>query len=330
MADHRLRLMLLKEYFLQNTDETHTVTTPELLSYLADNEIDVDRRTVYSDIALLKSTGMDIQKRRTRTHDYYLASRSFSLPELKLLVDAVQSCRFLTGEHSTALIEKLERLASRYQAAQLSRQVYVQNRLKSGNALVYRNVDSIHTAIQSCMQIRFQYCQYGMDKRLHPRRDGMFYEISPYLLTWAEDNYYLIGNHPMHEGLAHYRVDKMQNVAVTNAARVPLSPLFDPAEYAKSMFSMYAGQREWVEMEFNSDLIGVVMDRFGTDVPIHATDAAHFSVRALVSVSPSFFGWLLQFGEQARILAPADAKERMGALLTSAAQNYPAENPENS
>lgn len=322
MTDPKLRLFLLHDYFTEQTDDAHTVTVPALIAYLAENGILTDRRTVYADIERLRAYGMDIEKRRTKTHDYYLATRDFELPELKLLVDAVQSCRFLTQTKSRSLIEKLERLASRHQAAQLSRQVYVQNRVKTGNERIYYNVDSIHTAIQRSRKISFQYCQYTLGKTLEPRRGGALYVVSPYLLAWAEDNYYLIADHPAHAGLAHFRVDKMQHVTVRDEPHAPLDPLFDPAAYAKSMFSMYAGSREWLELRFHNALIGVVIDRFGTDVQIIRADDVSFFVRALVTVSPAFFGWLTQFGAEAEIVAPEDARRRMAQQLANAAGRY--------
>ncbi|MEG1524140.1 MAG: WYL domain-containing protein [Clostridia bacterium] len=322
MTNPKLRIFLLLEYFFKNTDESHTVTIPGLIEYLDSEGIVADRRTLYADLALLKESGMEIIKRRTRTHDYYLGTRDFELAELKLLVDAVQSCRFLSTKKSAALIKKLEGLTSRYQAAQLSRQVFVQNRIKTDNERIYYNVDSIHDAIHFAKKISFQYCQYTMEKTLKPRRDGILYIVSPYLLTWAEDNYYLIADHPKYEGLVHFRVDKMIQVSVLQECRRQLSPLFDPVAYAKSMFSMYAGDREWVELTFDQSLIGVAIDRFGTDVAITPLDDSHFAVHALVSVSPAFFGWLLQFGDKARIIAPDDARERMIALLTQAQRNY--------
>ena len=317
-----MRLFLLRDYFWQQTDETHTVTVPGLIAFLEGRGVVADRRTVYADIRRLIAYGMDIVKRRGRTHDYYLAGRDFELAELKLLVDAVQSCRFLTQTKSETLIRKLEQLTSVHQAAQLSRQVYVQNRVKTDNERIYYNVDSIHTAIQNAKKISFQYCQYTPEKTLAPRRGGALYIVSPYLLTWAEDNYYLIGDHPAHDGLAHFRVDKMLRVSVLDAARAPLDPLFDPAAYAKTMFSMYAGNREWVEIRFDASLIGVVLDRFGTDVQISGDGEAQFRVRAPVAVSPAFFGWLAQFGEQAELLSPPGARARMAKQLAAAAARY--------
>ena len=321
-TEPKLRIYLLGRYFWRMTDEAHPATMPELIAYLAGEGAEADRRTLYGDIRLLRAAGLDVVCRRTRTFDYYLASRTFELAELKLLVDAVQSCRFLTVKKSAELIEKLGSLTSRYQAAQLSRQVYVQNRVKTGNERIYYTVDAIHEAIQSARKIAFQYCQYGMDKRLLPKHDGELYVVSPYLLTWAEDNYYLIGDHPHHPGLTHYRVDKMLHAVVRQEPKRPLPPLFDPAAYAKSVFSMYAGEREWMELAFHRSLIGVVIDRFGTDAAIEPGEGDTFTVRVPVSVSPSFFGWLFQFGSKARILSPADAGERMRALLRETMEHY--------
>lgn len=322
-ADPKLRLLLLGDYLFTNTDEAHTVTVPQLVAYLSERGVEADRRTVYADLARLSGYGYDIVKRRSRTHDYYLGARAFELAELKLLVDAVQSCRFLTESKSRLLIEKLSRLTSRHQAGGLERQVYVQNRAKTGNERVYYNVDSIHAAIQQTRKIRFRYCQYTLQKELRARRGGEPYVVSPYLLTWAEDNYYLVADHPAHDGLTHFRVDKMQDVAVLKDARTPTPAFLDPAAYVKSMFSMYAGSRAFVTMRFAAPLVGAVIDRFGADVPIvPESEQQAFTVRAQVSVSPAFFGWLLQFGGEAEILAPADVRAQMAAQLNAALRGY--------
>ncbi len=319
MAESRRRLLLIREYFLENTDEQHPVTMPELIAYLGAKGVDADRRAVYEDIALLRECGMDILMRRSRTCDYYLASRPFEFAEVKLLVDAVQASRFLTARKSCALIGKLGSLTSRHQAAQLERSVYVQNRVKAGNERAYYNVDCIHKALQSGRKIAFQYCQYTFSRQLCPRRDGQTYVVSPCLMAYADDNYYLIADHPTHEGFAHYRVDKMIQVRMLNERAAPLDPSFDPAAYARTVFSMFAGERRWVELSFDRALIGAVIDRFGADVPIAPRDETTFAVHAPVCVSPAFFGWLFQFGGGARILGPDDVKEWM-LLMAEAAR----------
>lgn len=323
MTDPKLRLFLLRDYFLRETDEKHTVTVPALMAYLSAQGLHgVDRRTIYADIALLKGYGMDIEKRRTRTHDYYLATRDFEPPELKLLVDAVQASRFITERKSAQLIGKLEALTSRHLAAQLSRQVYVHNRVKTDNERIYYNVDTIHEAIAHNRRVCFQYCQYTITKSLVPRRGGAFYEVSPYLLAWADDNYYLIADHPVHEGLAHFRVDKMLSVCMSEQPRARRSDAIDPAAYAKTMFSMYAGEQTHVELRFEHGLVGAVIDRFGRDISIIKQDEAGFSVRVQVAVSPAFFGWLLQFGKHAAITAPEKVRAQMKALLSETELGY--------
>lgn len=326
VTDPKLRLFLLRDYFLRETDEQHTVTVPALMAYLASEGLmNVDRRTVYADIALLKSSGMDIEKRRSRTHDYYLATRGFELPELKLLVDAVQASRFITEKKSAALITKLEGLTSRHLAAQLSRQVFVPGRVKTDNERIYYSVDTIHEAIAKNWRIRFQYCQYTISKTLQPRRGGEFYEVSPYLLAWADDNYYLIADHPVHEGLAHFRVDKMLSVEILEQARTRRGDAIDPAAYARTMFSMYAGERSFVELRFDAGLVGAVIDRFGRDIAIIKQDETSFSVRVRVAVSPAFFGWLLQFGKGAAIVSPTQVRDQMKCLLDETRACYNSE-----
>ncbi len=316
-------MFLVGDYFFRETDEQHTVTVPALMAYLSAQGLhNVDRRTIYADIALLKSHGMDIEKRRSRTHDYFLGARAFELPELKLLVDAVQASRFITEKKSSQLIGKLEGLTSRHLAAQLSRQVYVRDRVKADNERIYYSVDTIHEAIARNRRVRFQYCQYTLTKSLAPRRGGEFYEVSPYLLTWADDNYYLIADHPVHEGLAHFRVDKMLSVSMSDQPRKRLAHAMEPAVYAKTVFSMFAGEQRDVELRFDRGLIGAVIDRFGRDVGIIKQDENCFSVRVQVAVSPAFFGWLLQFGKQAAIVSPKSVRAQMKALLDETRMCY--------
>lgn len=322
MVDQRLRLLFIRDYFFENTDETHTVTVPELIAAIMAAGFTADRRTVYTDIKSLCAYGMDIRKRRSKTHDYYLASRTFELAELKLMVDAVQSARFLTAKKSDRLIQKLSNLTSRHHARQLSRYVHVQNRVKTDNERIYQTVDAIHAAVRDGRKIGFRYCQYTQSGTLRPRRGGETYVVSPYLLSWAEDNYYLIADHPVHTGPTHYRVDKMTDVTVLEEALTPPERALEPADYAKKLFSMYAGDETWVELAFDEALIGAAIDRFGTDVTIRQTDDGACIVRAKVAVSPSFFGWLFQFGDQVTIVSPADVRMRMAQLLAQTQRRY--------
>ena len=208
MNQSKLKLLYLLEILWKDTDEEHTLTVPQLISRLEQRGISAERRSVYDDIQSLRDWGLDILERRTRTHGYYLASRTFELPELKLLVDAVQSSRFITVKKSQQLIKKIGSLTSRQEAGQLSRQVYVANRVKTGNEGIYYNVDEIHKAISQNRQISFQYAEYTLTKGVRHRRGGERYLVSPYILSWDDENYYLIAYHPRYEGLAHFRVDR--------------------------------------------------------------------------------------------------------------------------
>lgn len=324
MVDPKLRLFCLQELFLRETDDEHRLSMREIIARLNAQGIPADRRTVYADLALLQMRNMDIMRARVgRQQVYWLASREFELAELKLLVDAVQASRFLSRKKSSSLISKLECLASRYQAEQMERAVYVKNRVKTDNASVYYSVDAIHEAMQKGKRLSFQYCQYTLSRKLEPRRGGMRYVVTPQLLCWADDNYYLIADHPQHAGLTHYRVDKMASASVCeeNAGK---SAKLDAAAYARTMFGMYAGACEWVEMAFDGSLIGAVIDRFGADVSISPCEEAAegFFCRALVAVSPAFYGWMAQFGDLARICSPDSVRLGMMKLLDGARAGY--------
>ncbi len=322
MADARLRLLCLKGILEQETDEAHGLTQKQLLTKLSERGFSVERRALYADIRLLREAGMDIERRRTDTQEYYLASRPFELAELKLLVDAVQASRFVTRKKSEALIAKLRALASRPQSAGLSRQVYIQNRIKQENESIYYNVDSIYAAIGANRKIRFTYAQYTLSRDLKPRRGGAPYTVSPYLLMWADGNYYLVADHEEHAGLVHFRVDKMLRVSVLEEKRKPCLPMPDGAAYARTLFSMYAGERMRLTLRFDRSLVGVAVDRFGRELSVLESDESGFAFRAEVAVSPAFFGWLFQFGDKAKLLGPPEARAHMEAQLQNTARVY--------
>lgn len=329
MNQSKLKLLYLLEILWKDTDEEHTLTVPQLISRLEQRGISAERRSVYDDIQSLRDWGLDILERRTRTHGYYLASRTFELPELKLLVDAVQSSRFITVKKSQQLIKKIGSLTSRQEAGQLSRQVYVANRVKTGNEGIYYNVDEIHKAISQNRQISFQYAEYTLTKGVRHRRGGERYLVSPYILSWGDENYYLIAYHPRYEGLAHFRVDKMVGIKVEEEERVPLDSRLDPADYAKRTFGMFAGQVTRVQMRFHRSLLDAVIDRFGREVSIAPQGEEWFTANLSVAVSPAFLSWVFQFGEKAEILGPAQVREGMAKHLSRVAAYYGRNGEEN-
>ena len=308
-ANQKLRLLFEREILLRETDEENPITTKQLISRLEDCGVQAERKTIYSDIESLSLYGMDIIKVSGKNGGYYVGERDFELPELKLLVDAVQTSKFITKKKSAELIGKIERLTSKYQAQVLHRQVYVSARIKNMNESIYYNVDKIYQGIDENKQIEFFYMEYNLDKKRVPRRNGKRYKISPYALTWNDDNYYLIGYDGQSDTIKHYRVDKMENIVVLKENREGETNI-DIGEYSKKVFSMFGGSEESVTLNFYNRFIGVVIDRFGTDVPVIKTDSEHFETSVTVKISPQFFGWLASLGRGVKIISPISVKDR--------------------
>jgi predicted DNA-binding transcriptional regulator YafY len=301
------KILLIMRELLEKTDETHPLSIPELILMLSENGISAERKSIYHDMEVLREFGIDIENRREKPAGYYVASRDFELPELKLLVDAVQCARFITKKKSKELIRKLEDLTSKSEAVQLQRQVFVLNRNKTVNENIYYNVDKIHTAISQNVKIRFQYYEWTVAKEMKLRREGMFYEISPWALTWDDENYYMIGYDPVGKAIKHYRVDKMVNLDMMRRSREgrELFARFDLVSYSQRVFGMFGGEEEEIRLRCKNDLAGVMIDRFGKDVSIRPVSEDSFAVTVKVHVSQQFFGWLFALGNKARIESPA-------------------------
>ena len=304
-----MKLLYLLQILLTMTDEEHGLTLSELLHELEKRDIIAERKSIYDDFEALRRFGIDIESRKeNRTTVYYVADRTFELPELKLLVDAVQSSKFITHRKSNELIKKLETLCSSHQASQLQRQVFVANRVKTMNESIYYCVDDIHTAISENRQITFRYFDWGTDRKKHLRHDGKIYRVSPWALSWDDENYYMIAFDPEVDAIRHYRVDKMLNVNLTDEKRdgAKLFKNFDMAVYAKKTFGMFAGEERDVTLRCKDSLAGVIIDRFGHNVTITDADDGFFTVTVKAAVSPLFITWLMNFGSDIRILSPED------------------------
>lgn len=312
----KLKLLYIIKMLEENTDEGHPMPTAEIIRRLETEGIHSERKTIYDDIAKLIDFGYDIIQISSRQGGgYYLASRDFELAELKLLVDVVQSSRFITPKKSRELIKKLEGKAGRHDAGKLQRQVYVAGRIKTENESIYYNIDNIHRAIQEDLQITFIYLEWNLKKQLVPR--GNVRQVSPWALIWREENYYLAAFDGQDKKMKHYRVDKMGKVEVTDQKREGLEQ-FDKTDltaYTNRTFGMYSGEDETVTLRFPNHLIGVVLDRFGKEADIRPVDAGYFQVRAKVAVSGQFFGWLAGIGKEAGITAPEAVREQYGTWL---------------
>lgn len=317
----KLKLLYIKELLERESDEEHPINTQQILDYLSVREIQAERKAIYHDILCLQEFGMDILHKPGRSGGYYLASRDFELPELKLLVDAVQASRFLTFKKSVQLIEKLGYLVSVHEAGSLKRQVLVFDRVKTMNESIYYNVDRLHDAIANNSKIRFLYTEWGLDGKRH-NRPGI-YEASPYTLIWDNENYYLVAHSDRH-GITHYRVDKMASIEPTG------QPRYIPSEnqtaskksYGKHIFGMFGGEITTVRMRFHCSLTGVVIDRFGKDTILIPDGDDHFIFTMDIAVSPMFFGWLSGFGNRAKILSPQSVIDQYLALCTPAIEQY--------
>lgn len=306
ISPQRLRTLYVMQILLRYSDESHSISSNEIVRHLKDYGVSAERKAIYTDIDILVKFGLDIET--IPNVGYYVNSRKFELAELKLLVDAVQSSKFITQKASRNLIRKLESLTSEQNAVQLQRQVFIRNRLKSGNTSIYYNVDKIHEAISLDQQISFKYCQWTTKKRLSMKKDGALYIVSPWALTWSSENYYLVGCIETDKiaEVRHFRVDKMKNIALLEVSRIGREVFegFDLPAFAKKTFGMYGGHDYMVTLNCSNDLVGVIIDRFGREVPIIPDGEDRFETKVLVAVSPQFFGWITGIGSGVRIAGP--------------------------
>ena len=303
-------LLLLRQYLHQHTDEQHPVSVTDILAFWQQHGIQAGRKSVYTDIELLQNVGMDIVCVKSSQNKYFVGQRLFELPELKLLVDAVESSRFITEKKSTALIKKLGHLTSTAQAEQLNRRIYMGGTPKPENESIYYNVDTIHNAVQKKQQITFQYFEYTPKKEKILKHDGYKYRFSPYAMIWNRDCYYTVGWSEKHGKIAQFRVDRMTAVEPLEQTAVQ-TPDFDPAEYVRKVFGMYPDNLCTVELLCDNEVMRSVIDRFGENVRTETVDEQHFRATVEVAPSPPFFSWVFTFSGKIRIVSPAAVLEEM-------------------
>jgi len=322
--NQKLKILYLAKFLREKSDEDNPVTVAQMLEELSRYGIKAERKSIYSDIEALNSFGLDIVCVKGKSTGYFMSGRDFELAELKLLVDSVQSSKFITLKKSQQLIKKIEGLCSENNAKLLHRQVYVLNRVKTMNESIYYNVDIIHRCIDENKKISFNYYEYTVSKEKLFKKNGKDYIISPFALTWDDENYYLLGYDSEAGIIKHYRVDKMAKINSVDEQRDGFEKFesFDLASYSKSTFSMFGGDMCDVKLRFENSLCGVVIDRFGKEVIMVPDSDNHFVINVKVSVSPMFFGWLFSFGNKVEILSPQSVKDKMKDTLKSVAKNY--------
>lgn len=323
--NQKQKILVLLDLFKSKTDEEHGVTTSDIIDYLAEHGIKAERKTVYSDLNTLKEYGYEISKEKKDGNYYYtLLDRDFQLPELKLLVDAVQASKFISAKKSSELIKKIENLASVYQAKQLQRQVFVSNRIKTNYENVYYNVDELNLAINENRKIKFDYYEWNLSKEMVLRKNGHKNDISPWSLAWDDENYYLVAFDGNSGIIKHYRVDKMRKIEILDEARDGREEFeeFDAAKYAKKVFGMFTGDEQRVKIQFANKLIGVVIDRFGQDIMIIPKGVDQFVVNVNVKVSNMFLGWIIGLGDGAKILEPESVVDEVKQITERLKEQY--------
>ena len=324
-TNQKLKLYYLAKIMQERTDEEHFITMPEILEALAGYGVTADRKSIYTDLKDLEHLGIEVEGEPVgNRYHYHGVGRQFELPELKLLVDAIQSSKFVTARKSNELIKKLETLASKYEAAKLQRQVFVSGRIKTMNESIYYNVDEIQNAISENRKIKFHYFQWNVKKEMDLRHEGAYYHISPWGLSWDDENYYLVGYDSEAGTIKHYRVDKMLHIRMTEEVREGKDHFkkLDMAEYTKKSFGMFGGKEAKVKLLVKNALAGVIIDRFGKDVMMIPADADHFTVNVDVRVSSQFLGWIISLGEGVKILTPEEVVEQMKQEIERLVRQY--------
>lgn len=313
----KLRPMYIAKILYEQTDDNHFLTTPQIESILRDDYgIDAYRKTIKSDIEALQQFGMDIEIIRASQNKYHMLTRTFSVPELKLLADAVESSKFITKKKSSELTEKLSRLAGKHQAEELKRNIDVEGRIKTENEQVYYIIDAINSAINQSKKISFLYFKYNEKKEKVLKNDGLPYIYSPYKLVWNGDYYYMLGYSDKHEGIGIFRIDRILSAPdILDVAAVKAPDDFDINHYLNTMFHMYDGERSKVKLICDNSVIDSIISCFGDEIEIKKETAITSVVTVEVVVSHIFFNWVFGFNGLVKIKSPQSIKTKYANMM---------------
>lgn len=318
-AKQKIKLLYLLEVLLKNTDENRCMSSQDLIDYLAEKEIFVERKTIFSDIETLKQYGIDIGLSKSKNNKgYYIISRDFELAELKIIIEAILSSRYISIKKSKELITKLSDLVGPSERASLKREVFVQGRVKTENESIYYNVDILHNAMLDNKQISFLYLDWTVDKQLVPRKNGKLYKVSPWALTVKDENYYMVAYDEDGHMIKHYRVDKMKDITpVAKSQRIGKDQFdaFDLGQYTNRNFGMFSGEEEIITLHLPINKIGIIYDRFGKDIDVRKINEETVSCRVKVLVSQQFYGWLVGIGKDVIIDKPSTVAEDFSQYL---------------
>ena len=321
----RMKLLFLSKILKEQTDEDHPITMPQIIDELAKYDIGGNRKSLYEDLEALRVYGLDVIKERRGSQTYYyLGNRDFELAELKFLVDAIESSKFITERKAKDLIEKLSHTVSNYDAKLLERGVKVPGRVRSMNESIYYTIDVIHNSMNDNKQIKFRYFSWNVQGKEEFRHDGEFYEVSPWMLVLDDEKYYLVAYDVNEKQLKHYRVDKMRDVTESVKSRNGFAEYkkLNKAKYTQQHFRMFGGELETVTLRCRNEMSNVIVDQFGKDITMTPVDEEHFTVRVEVAVSDQFFGWVIGLGDGVRIEGPEDVKKYMKNNINKLLEYY--------
>lgn len=324
-TNQKFKLSYLSRIMLEKTDDEHSLTMPQIMTELEKYDVTAERKSVYQDFQDMEKLGIEIIKEQIGRETYYhVGAREFEIAEVKLLIDAIQSSKFITQTKSRELITKIKKFVSEYQARQLQRQVFINDRVKNMNESVYYNVDDIYTAINDNRKIKFKYYKWSIEKKLVARHNGDWFVVSPWALTWDDENYYLVAYDDLDSKIKHYRVDKMMRLSVEGDMREgkEIFKNFDMAAYSKATFGMYSGKKTRVHIQFPNNMCGVFIDRFGKEVSFRKVDEDNSSVAVDVAISPQFFGWIFSLGREVKVVGPDEVVNQMKIAADEFARNY--------
>lgn len=320
--NQKQKLLYLLKFFYEETDQEHTLTVNKIIEKLEHNGISAARRSIYDDIRTLQDFGVDIVMRKSKTCEYFLASRLFEMAELRILIDSVQSSRFITKKKSESLIKKLKGLTSKPQSKDFSGQIYIYERIKSMNECIFYNVDTLHRAIAENRKITFRYFDYNIKREKIYRKKGVDYCTNPMALTFDNENYYLIAYNEKYDDFVHYKVDRMTDISVSEQWRsMPKKP-FNVASYVKPIFSMFDGETEHITAIFDNAYLNLVIDRFGDNVRLQEQENDCFQAEFKATVSPTFLSWTIGFGDGAIIVSPEWVADEIKRLALETANMY--------
>ena len=324
-TNQKFKLYYLSRIMLEKTDDDHMIDMSEIKTALEAYGVTADRKSLYDDLEALRVLGVDVIGEKVgRNYYYHVGGKQFEIAELKLLVDAIQSSKFITEKKSKELIKKLTDMASHYEATQLKRQVVVQGRVKTMNESIYYFVDDVHRAIAENKKIRFEYMKWNEQKKMVRRKDGS-YTVSPWALTWDDENYYLIAFDEEAGCIKHFRVDKLKSIEVLDELREGKEEFkaFNLAKYAKMSFGMFGGKSTKVKIAFDNEMAGVFIDRFGRDISIYPADKKGWSeITVEVAMSDQFLGWIFALGPKVKILSPEEVVDRYRKELKEMVKLY--------